>query len=222
MESIFPPVDQASEDGLLAVGGNLDVETLSVAYKHGVFPWPVQEDYPLTWFAPNPRGIIQKEDIHFSKSLLKFIKKSNFTVKVNTDFDRVIYECAVTKRKNENGTWIIDPIIKGYTELFKAGKAYCFSVYLDDKLVGGLYGVCFGKLLSGESMFFKEDNASKQALYSLLNFIIEADIPFIDTQMVTPVIESFGGKNVSRDVFMVKLKSLDTEISRDELFSSYT
>jgi leucyl/phenylalanyl-tRNA--protein transferase len=219
--SIFPCVDEASEDGLLAIGGSLDIETLTTAYKSGIFPWPVQDEYPLTWFAPNPRGIILKEDIHFSKSLLKFVKKSPFTVKVNIDFDKVIYECAKAKRKNEEGTWILEPIIRGYSALFDAEKAYCFSVYKDNELVGGLYGVCFGNLLSGESMFFKENNASKQALYSLLNFMIQADIPFIDTQMVTPVIKTFGGKNIDRDLFMLKLKSLDTEISREELFSSY-
>lgn len=219
MPTLFPPVKQASTEGVLAIGGSLDESTLTEAYANGIFPWPVDENYPLTWFAPNPRGVILKEDIHFPKSFLKFIKKSPFSVKINKDFEKVITECAKAKRKDESGTWIIDPIIKGYTELFKANKAYCVSVYNNEELVGGLYGVCLGQLLSGESMFFKESNASKQALYTLLNIVIQKNIPFIDTQMVTSTIELFGGKNISRDDFMLKLASLDKSIPREVIFS---
>ena len=139
---------------------------------------------------------------------------------MNTDFEKVIYECSIAKRSNEQGTWIIDDIIKGYTNLFNCGRAYCFSIYNEnDQLVGGLYGVCFGKLLSGESMFYKESNASKFALYQLFSFIKKANIPFIDTQMVTPTIESFGGKEIPRVDFIKMISSLDTTVSRDELFS---
>ena len=220
MPDYFPPVDKATEDGLLAVGGDLDIETLTEAYLHGIFPWPVEENYPLTWFSPNPRGVILKEDIHFPKSFLKALKKMTFSYKFNSDFSEVITQCAQAKRKNELGTWIIDDISSGYTSLFNAGKAYCISVYNEDsELIGGLYGVCFGKLISGESMFYKESGASKFALYQLLNTVKKSDIPFIDTQMVTPTIELFGGKNIEREDFIEMIKSLDTDIPRDQLFS---
>jgi leucyl/phenylalanyl-tRNA--protein transferase len=219
MISIFPDVSMATEDGLLAVGGNLDIQSLTDAYTKGIFPWPVEEGYPLTWFAPDPRGLIKMENVKFSKSLLRFIKKMDFEVKFNTDFRSVITECAMTKRKHESGTWIYDNIIEGYTNLFNAKKAYCVSVYQNERLIGGLYGVCFGEIISGESMFYREDNASKVALYYLINKIKEAKIPFIDTQMVTPIVETFGGELVDRKTYTELLNSLNTEITRDSIFN---
>ncbi len=218
MKSIFPDVEMASEDGLLAVGGHLDIQTLTDAYSRGIFPWPVEEGYPLTWFAPDPRGMIKVENCKFSKSLLKFIKKMDYEVKFNTDFRRVITECAMTKRKHEYGTWIYENIIEGYSNLFDVGKAYCVSVYHEGHLVGGLYGACFGEIISGESMFYKKDNASKVALYYLLKAVERAKIPFVDTQMVTPIVESFGGELVDRKIYMKLLHSLNKEVSRDSIF----
>ncbi len=218
MKVEFPSVQLAAEDGLLAVGGNLQVETLINAYTSGIFPWPVDEDYPLTWFAPNPRGIIKTSNIKFSQSLKKFVNKTNFNIKINQDFESIITKCAHAKRKHESGTWIYSNIIQAYTEMFNAKKAYCIGVYNDEALVGGLYGVCIGQLISGESMFYEEANASKLALYTLLNILIEKKIPFIDTQMVTPIIESFGGENISRPDFMDLLSSIDLTLDRESIF----
>ena len=219
MAVVFPPVHQAAEDGLLAIGGDLSVETLNVAYTSGIFPWPVQPDYPMTWFAPNPRGILDFNDFKVNKTFQKFLKKTNFHVKFNEDFSTIIQYCSQTIRKHEVGTWIHPSIIQGYTDLFKAGQAYCVGTYEGDRLVGGLYGVCIGEIISGESMFHVKANASKFALYHLVTKLSSNGISFIDTQMVTEVIASFGGKNISRTEFMQRLLHLDSKKSREALFN---
>lgn len=219
MAAIFPSVDNANEDGLLAIGGSLDVDTLITAYKNGIFPWPVEDGYPMTWFAPDPRGIIDIKDFKISKSLTKFLKNTTYKVTFNYDFEQIITRCSVIKRKHESGTWIYQDIINAYTELFNQGLAYTVAVFENDKIIGGLYGVCIGEIISGESMFHKKDNASKMALVYLIQKLREKNIKFIDTQMVTPIIESFGGKNIHRSEFMKRIEQLDSGRSREELFN---
>lgn len=215
----FPPVAEASEDGLLAIGGDLSIETLKEAYSHGIFPWPVRADYPMTWFSPDPRGIIELSEFKVGRTLTRFLKKSPYKVKFNTDFEKVISLCSKTTRKHETGTWIHKSIIEGYTKLFQEKLAYCVSVYLEGELVGGLYGVCMGEIISGESMFHTETNASKVALVALVEKLKIKNIEFIDTQMVTPIIASFGGKNIDRSDFINKLRRLDKNRTRDDLFN---
>lgn len=215
----FPPVESASEDGLLAIGGNLDIETIITAYKQGIFPWPVEDGYPMTWFSPDPRGIIDLHEFKISKSLKKFLNKSTFDVRFNHDFLSVITRCSVIKRKHESGTWIYQNIIDAYHELFKNNLAYCVSVYNNqDKIVGGLYGVCIGEIISGESMFHTESNASKLALVSLIERLKLKGIQFIDTQMVTSVIKSFGGKTIPRSEFIKRIERLDINRPRNDIF----
>lgn len=216
----FPPVDMANEDGLLAIGGSLDTQTLTQAYSEGIFPWPVSKELPLTWFAPNPRGIIPVDAFHQPKSLRKFLAKNPFQIVFNQDFDLIIKRCAQAKRKHESGTWINQDIIKGYQDMFAAEKAYCVGAYRDRKLVGGLYGVCVGEIVSGESMFFEETNASKAALIALLERMKLKGLTFLDTQMVTPVIASLGGIEIERDHFMKMLGALDQERPRKDIFDS--
>lgn len=216
--SIFPHVEEANEDGLLAVGGDLDIPTLTEAYLNGIFPWPVSKEFPLTWFAPNPRGILEFRDFKKTKSFQKFLNKTEFHCQFNQDFPEIINACANVKRKHEAGTWINEDIIKGYIKLFESGLAYCVGTYNKDKLVGGLYGVCIGEIISGESMFHYEDNASKFALNFLIEKLELIGLKWIDTQMVTPVLQSFGGKDISRKVFMKKLEQLNTSCSRQEIF----
>lgn len=215
----FPPVEEAAEDGLLAIGGELNEETLIEAYKNGIFPWPVRPEYPLTWFSPNPRGVIEFSDFKIPKSLAKFLKKSSYQIKFNQDFEQIIRKCSETIRKHEAGTWIYPSIIEGYTKLFEKQLAYCVGVYQQEKLVGGLYGVCIGEIISGESMFHTQTNASKVALVSLIQKLKENGIQFIDTQMVTPVISSFGGKYIPRSEFIRKLKMLSQTRLRQEIFN---
>lgn len=199
----FPPIELADENGLLAVGGDLEVESLLLAYKSGIFPWPISEEYPIAWFAPNPRGIIKYKDLHLSHSFIKLIKKSNFSISINKHFDEVIYECAYSKnRKGQTGTWITPEILNAYHNLFNAGYAYSVEVLQNNNLVGGLYGVTINNFFCGESMYFKESGASKVALVFWLKYLHQFHIDWIDTQMVTPVVKDLGGIEVSRREFM--------------------
>ena len=216
----FPDVKLASEDGLLAVGGSLEPEVLVEAYTHGIFPWPVSKELPLTWFAPDPRGLIKLKNFHIPRSLEKFLKKKPFQMSFNQDFEAVIHNCAQQKRKHEAGTWINSEIIEGYKKLFHKGKAYSVEGYLDGELVGGLYGVCIGEIISGESMFHSKTNASKACLAHLVKTLKEAGLRFLDTQMVTPVVESLGGEEIPRDEFMKMLERLDTSRPREDIFGS--
>lgn len=216
----FPPVDAANSDGLLAIGGSLDIETIEQAYREGIFPWPVSEEFPLTWFAPNPRGILDLRDFHIPRSLQKFLNKKPYEIRFNQNFEEIINLCATRKRKHEEGTWINKDIINGYIEMFRQEKAYCAGAYEGEKLVGGLYGVCLGEIISGESMFYLKKNASKAALVELALLLREKGVPFLDTQMVTPVIASLGGKTIRRKAFMQRLEQLDSGRSRKEIFGS--
>lgn len=202
----FPPVESADEHGLLALGGDLEVESLLLAYSQGIFPWPISKEYPLAWFSPDPRGILAFEKLHLSKSLKKFLKNNPYEVRFNTNFEAVIMNCALVKRSDNQGTWITDEIINGYIELYKRGFAYSVETYEDDHLVGGVYGVCINRFYSGESMFHKADNASKVALISLLYQLHQKGISWIDTQMVTPVVESLGGVEIPRETYLKMLK----------------
>lgn len=206
---LFPPIESASSDGLLAIGGDLTPETLYEAYKRGIFPWPITPETPLTWFSPDPRGILNFKNFHISKSFKKFLKKTHLTVSYNQRFEEVIRACATVQRSESPGTWITDDIIAGYINLFHEGGAYCVEVNNGDKLVGGLYGVCFGEIISGESMFHYETNASKLALYSLVNRLQTKGLSWIDTQMVSPLLETMGGIEISRAEFKIKLEKLN-------------
>lgn len=215
---VFPPINEATEDGLVAVGGDLEVDTLVTAYRQGIFPWPVSVELPLAWFSPDPRGIILLDEIHIPKSFEKFLKKNPYTVTFNQRMKEVILECARVPRKNQPGTWITPDIIKGYEKLFQSELAYCVEVWRDDILVGGLYGVIMGEFCSGESMFMKEDNASKVALWALLMLLKSKGLTFLDTQMVTNAVEQFGGKYIQRSEFLDKIEELNWDKSKKDIF----
>lgn len=215
---VFPPVESATEDGLVAIGGDLETDTLITAYQHGIFPWPISLDFPLAWFSPNPRGILEMTDLHLSKSFQKFLKKNPFQVTFNQAFDEVIRQCARVYRKDQPSTWITPEIVQGYEKLFKAELAYSVEVWNQKELVAGLYGVCMGDFVSGESMFTLEDNASKYALYALSLRLKDRGISWLDTQMVTPVVEAFGGKYVPRPEFLQMLSKKDWTRKRSDIF----
>ena len=129
----FPPIESADEDGLLAVGGDLEVKSLILAYQQGIFPWPIGIEYPLAWFSPNPRGIIRYDDLIISKSLKKLLRQNKFEVRFNTDFPSVILGCSQSKnRRDQNGTWITEEIILSYINLHFAGHAYSVETYFED------------------------------------------------------------------------------------------
>jgi leucyl/phenylalanyl-tRNA--protein transferase len=202
---VFPPVENATEDGLVAVGGDMRPDTILEAYRQGIFPWPLSPEFPLAWFSPDPRGFLDFKTLHIPKSLEKFRKKSPFRLALNTSFTEIIRLCAAVPRKDQPNTWITPDIIHGYTKLFEMGHAWCAGAWLGPRLVGGVYGVAIDKFRSGESMFTIEDNAGKLALLTAIEHFQTLGIEWLDTQMVTPVIESFGGTYVPRAEFMSKL-----------------
>lgn len=210
----FPPVNFADEEGLLAVGGDLEVETLLTAYKNGIFPWPLQKE-PILWFAPPERAILFYQDLHISKKLKKFLSKKPYTFKVNKNFEAVIYACSTSpNRKNQQGTWITSQMIQAYIDLHQAGYAMSFEAYDHQGiLVGGMYGVKIGQMFAGESMFYTQDNASKFALIEAISYLHAQGIDWIDIQMLTPLLESLGACLIKREVFMEMLKKALSEQS---------
>lgn len=205
---VFPPVEAATEDGLVAIGGDLQADTILEAYSRGIFPWPLSPEFPLAWFSPDPRGILEFKDMHIPKSLIKFLKKSPFDIKHDTSFAEIIRLCAVVPRKDQPSTWITPDIIQGYTTLFEQGYAWCCGAWIGQRLVGGLYGVKLGAFRSGESMFTLEDNAGKAALLAAAERFQLEGIGWMDTQMVTPVVKGLGGKEIDRKVFLAMLKKI--------------
>ena len=198
-ELIFPNPELSEDDGLLAVGGDLSLERLLLAYSNGIFPW-YNKGEPILWWCPKPRFILKPNEIKISKSMKKIIKKGEFKVTFNNDFQGVISNCK-TIRENEEGTWITDEMKEAYINLYNNGDAMSVETYYNDELVGGLYGVIIGKCYFGESMFSKMSNASKIALISLAQKLQELNFEFIDCQVYTPHLESMGAKMVPWNEF---------------------
>ncbi len=203
----FPPVENADpETGLLAFGGDLTVSSLELAYRSGIFPWPT-ENQPILWFAPLERAVIEFSEFKIPKRLERSLKKSLFTFRVNSNFAEVIKNCAnLTTRKNQQGTWITEEMISAYVAFHKAGFAQSFEVLnKNDEIVGGLYGVLINQYFAGESMFYKETNASKFALIQTIQYLQKVGITWMDVQMLNPFLATFGTKEISRNLFMKKL-----------------
>ncbi|WP_282134595.1 leucyl/phenylalanyl-tRNA--protein transferase [Seonamhaeicola maritimus] len=199
----FPDVNEASSEGLLAIGGDLSVERLILAYKSGIFPWFDSEE-PLLWWSPDPRFILFPEKLKVSKSMKQSIRNKDYTITVNKAFKEVITECAKTKRNGQQGTWITQNMIEAYTKLHKLGYAKSVEVWNGDSLVGGLYGVDLNNgVFCGESMFAKESNASKVAFIS---FIKNTNYKLIDCQIYTSHLESLGAEDMSRNEFLKYLE----------------
>jgi leucyl/phenylalanyl-tRNA--protein transferase len=206
---LFPHPNLAEEDGLLAIGGDLSKERLLLAYGSGIFPW-YSEGYPIMWFSPDPRLVIELGSVHLSKRLMKTIRSGAFEVRFDTAFEEVMRLCAVTDRKGQAGTWITGDMLRAYADLHRDGYAHSVETYRDGELVGGLYGLSLGGVFFGESMFHKERDASKVALYYLERFLAANDFDFIDSQVPNSHMRSLGGKEISRDEFLSRLaKSLE-------------
>lgn len=193
-------------DDIVAVGGILDTETLLAAYTRGIFPWP-QVGYPMLWFCPQKRGVLDFSDLHIPKSLSKFIRHSGerYHFTVNTHFSKVIESCQVQKRPNQQGTWILPEIKKAYIQFHLDGYAHSVECWRDDALVGGIYGVLVDGVFSGESMFHHEENVSKLSLLYLIDWLKSKNIQWMDIQMITPVTEAFGGRYISAKEFFARL-----------------
>lgn len=197
----FPDPHSASDEGLLAYGGDLTPNRILTAYRHGIFPWYNETD-PILWWSPNPRMIIELNEFKVSKSLNKTIQNNTFEIRFDTNFRQVMIECGKIERKDQEGSWIHNDVIEAYCELFDLGYAHSFEAYFNTELVGGGYGVCLGNIFCGESMFAKVSDASKVALYSLVEHLKSKDFALIDCQIPTPHLKSLGGKEISRDKFL--------------------
>ncbi|MEA3504467.1 MAG: leucyl/phenylalanyl-tRNA--protein transferase, partial [Bacteroidota bacterium] len=190
-DSDFPHPDNATEDGLLAIDGELSTERLLQAYSQGIFPW-YSDGNPIMWWSPDPRMIVVPENYKPQKSLMQIIRKGKYTIKIDTAFREVIINCSKSERKDQEGTWITDEMIKVYTLLHHQGYAHSFETYHNNKLVGGLYGISLGKAFFGESMFHNERDTSKIAYYYLVEFCKKNGFYFIDAQQDTPHLHKLG------------------------------
>lgn len=195
----FPTHELASPEGVLAVGGDLSVERLILAYKCGIFPW-FEADEPILWWSPDPRFVLFPEELKVSKSMKQVLRNSDFVVTVNTAFADVIDACSKIKRDGQAGTWITNSMRNAYIELHEMGYATSVEVWLDKELVGGLYGVDLGNgVFCGESMFTKVSNASK---VGFITFIQNTNYKLIDCQVYTSHLESLGAQDIPRDEFL--------------------
>jgi len=202
---VFPPTQRASSEGILAIGGDLEVERLLEAYEHGIFPW-YNEDSEIIWWAPNPRFVLFIEELRVSKSMKQVIRSRKFKVTYDTVFEQVIANCKTINREGQAGTWITDDMKKAYIKLHDLGYSHSVEVWENNELVGGLYGVSLGKVFFGESMFSKVSNASKLALISLANGLKLKGFKLIDSQDYTAHLESLGAREIPRTEFEDQLK----------------
>ena len=208
-DSPFPPLTEAliEPNGLLAIGGDLSGSRLLAAYRLGIFPW-FSADEPVLWWSPDPRMVLFPNKFKRSKSLEKRLKKNDYEVRFNTNFRQVMEACAKTNRPNQDGTWITSEIIDAYCELNQLGFAYSVETWINNLLVGGLYGVLIKKMFYGESMFHHRTDASKIAFAHLVQFLNDQNVGMIDCQMNTKHLASLGAQEITRAEFMKHLKHL--------------
>lgn len=200
----FPNPEQADDAGLVAVGGELSPEFIISAYMQGIFPWFGDED-PILWWSPNPRLVLFPEKFKVSSSLKQLIRSNKFELRIDSVFAEVIDNCSKAPRPGQNGTWITDEMKIAYTELHEMGIAHSFETYLNDELIGGLYGLSLGAVFFGESMFFKATDASKFAMFHLVEFCKKHHIHLIDAQQPTKHLKSLGAEEMERKDFLVRL-----------------
>jgi len=200
---LFPEPSLAEEDGLLALGGDLSVDRLLLAYQNGIFPW-YNNDTPILWYSPHGRFVLFPDELKISKSMKQVLRSRRFTITIDKSFEQVIEACAIAKREGQDGTWITDDMKKAYIDLHHQGHAHSVEVWEKDQLVGGLYGAAVGLVFCGESMFSKVSNASKTALITLCQ---SGKYQLIDCQVHTEHLESMGARLISRKEYMNILKN---------------
>lgn len=202
MALCFPDPSLAQPDGLLAMGGNLHVETLLNAYRHGIFPWTEQ---PITWWTPDPRGIIEWENFHLSRRSQRKQRQGHFQFTIDQDFSAVIRACARADESPEE-VWIGPRMIAAYEEMHRAGYAHSVECWQHGELVGGIYGVAVGGFFAGESMFSRVSDASKLSLAFLMNHLQQRDFVLFDTQMTTEHTCSLGATEIPRAEYLHRLR----------------
>ncbi|MBC6427567.1 MAG: leucyl/phenylalanyl-tRNA--protein transferase [Ekhidna sp.] len=197
---IFPPVSDA-EEGVVAIGGDLSPERLMLAYRSGIFPW-YNEEEPIFWWSPNPRFVLFPRKLHISGSMKRILKRGEFTVSYDQDFDGVISQCKRIARKDREGTWITDEMKQAYIQLHTLGHAKSIEVRKEGELVGGMYGIDLGKVFCGESMFSKVSNASKVALIHFLRAFEAKGGKLLDCQVYSDHLASMGAEEIDRITFL--------------------
>ncbi len=197
----FPPIHQADEDGLLAIGGDLGTERLLLAYRSGIFPW-YSDDEPILWWSPNPRFVLYPTELKISKSMKTVLNKQLFTFTINKDFNAVMQHCKNVNRPGQDGTWISNEVITAYTNLHQQGYAISAETWQNNTLVGGLYGIKLGNIFFGESMFSLVPNASKFAFIKLVQLLQQQGVVLIDCQIYTEHLESLGARMIEREEFV--------------------
>ena len=198
---VFPSVDKASKEGLLAIGGDLSSERLILAYRSGIFPW-YSEGEPILWYSPDPRMVLFPEKLKISKSMQKILKKEEFKITFNQNFKEVINFCKTSDRKDQGGTWITNEMKEAYIKLHQLGIAKSVEVWKNEELVGGLYGLDLGTVFCGESMFSRESNTSKVAFIKLVEQLQKQDYKLIDCQVYNRHLASLGAEEIPRKEFL--------------------
>jgi leucyl/phenylalanyl-tRNA--protein transferase len=198
----FPDPRRANADGLVAIGGDLSVPRLLLAYRSGIFPWTVN---PVTWWSPDPRAIFNLDDFHVAHSLAKFMRKRPFEVTVDRAFRRVMEGCAESA-PGRGQTWVTPEFLAAYTRLHQQGHAHSVECWQAGELAGGIYGVSIGGFFAGESMFHRASNASKVALCHLVDRLRERGFALFDVQMVTPATSRLGAVEISRAEYLQRLQ----------------
>lgn len=202
----FPPVHLATEEGLLAVGGDLSPERLILAYRSGIFPW-YNPGEPILWWSPDPRLVLFPKELHISRSLRRVLRKEIFQVTFNTRFREVIDACARSMRPAGEGTWITAEMADAYCRLNDMGYAHSVETWRGGRLVGGLYGIALGRCFFGESMFTRTSNASKVAFVTLVKRLQALDVELIDCQVHTQHLVSLGAREIPRKDFIKRIQA---------------
>ena len=195
-------MEEGEDEGLVAIGWDLGPERLLEAYRKGMFPWTCD---PVTWWSPDPRAILEPVDFHLGRSFKKFLKKNPFEIRINTDFKGVMLGCAEPAPGRES-TWISEEFVSSYSALHEMGWAHSVECFQENRLVGGIYGVSIGGYFCGESMFHRESNAAKVALFALTAIMRELGMGLLDIQMLTPITEQLGGVEIKRGFFLTRLE----------------
>ena len=206
-EMVFPHPELSEPSGLLGVGGDLQPERLLLAYSNGIFPW-YSEGQPILWFSPDPRCVLEPSQLYVGRSLRKVVRNGSFRVSLDTAFEQVIGACKSTPRPGQEGTWITDEMRQAYCQLHALGHAHSVEVWLDEELVGGLYGVAIGRLFAGESMFSHASNASKVGLVWLVRQLATWDFALVDAQIHTETLERLGAQEILRSDYLECISAL--------------
>lgn len=208
----FPPLHEATEEGLLAMGGDLSPERLRLAYRSGIFPW-YEDDQPILWWSPDPRCVLYPKDFKYSRSLRRSLRKAQFSYTFDRAFEQVIDQCAAPRGDN-SGTWITSDMRTAYIKLHELGVAHSVEAWQGTHLAGGLYGLAMGRVFFGESMFSAVTDASKAALGHLCEHLSKQMFALIDCQVSSAHLLSLGAQEISRDVFMQQIAiALQSEVA---------